>query len=343
MKKLFVSVIIPVRELSSYLLLENFPAMAKQTYRKFEVIVLPNKKSQMDTKLLRRYKWLRIIPTNKITRPAEKRDIGVRDARGDIIAFIDDDAYPPKGWVEKAVLIFEKKNIAAICGPGLLPQKTNTWERIFDEVLKSFFGSGGYQYRFIKGVKRYVDDYPSMNFFIRKNLFDSLGGFSNEYWPGEDSKLCEDIVYKKKEKIYYDPDIYVYHHRRTDLRGFLNQHGRYGFHRGAFFSHGDKNSRRLSYLIPTFFVLYIFLFLFYFLSFIFYHYHLLSIIYYLLLPLLVYLFFMIYLSIRSYINTKNLFVSFVSPFVLLLTHLIYGIMFIRGIIVGIIKKERIYG
>ena len=91
-----------------------------------------------------------------------------------------------------------------------------------------------------------------MNFLIKKNVFEELGGFNNEYWPGEDSKLCEDLVYKNEGKIFYHPEVCVYHHRRDNLKGFLKQHANYGYHRGAFFAHGDKNSRRLSYIIPTF-------------------------------------------------------------------------------------------
>ncbi|MEK7522173.1 MAG: glycosyltransferase, partial [Patescibacteria group bacterium] len=258
MKKPFVSIIIPVKRISNYLCYENLPAFVTQTYKYFEVIVLPNNANKEDKKLISKYSWLSIIPTGTITRPAEKRDVGVKNAKGSIIAFIDDDAYPASDWLEKAIFYFESKKTEVICGPGVIPQKTNMWEKIFDEILVSPIGSGEYQYRFVQKHARFIDDYPSMNFLIKKNVFEKLGGFNSEYWPGEDSKLCEDLVYKYKGKIYYNPGILVYHHRRSNLIGFLKQHANYGFHRGAFFAHGDRNSKRLSYLIPTFFVFYIF-------------------------------------------------------------------------------------
>lgn len=339
-----VTVIIPVRELSYVLIFENLPAFLKQTYKNFEVIVLPNNRTLYDETLRATYPWIKIVPTKTVTRPAEKRDIGVKQAQGEIIAFIDDDAYPTEHWIEKAVYFFhkyEKRKVDAVCGPGLLPKEGNIWEYIFDEIFKTWIGSGGYAYRFVKGKPQYVDDYPSMNFLIKKKTFEEVGGFNSEYYPGEDSKLCEDLVYKLKRKIYYHPEVAVYHHRRNELKGYLKQHGNYGYHRGAFFAHGDQNSRRLTYLIPTFFLIYlitvpIYLVLTYVLRSTFY----VTVIYF--IPLILYKFLCMYLFLRSLINTKNIKIAIGTPFVLFLTHIVYGRMFIKGFFTGLRCQEKIY-
>lgn len=342
-KKLpFISVLIPLKESTYHLLFETLPAFTKQTYKKFEVIVLPNQHSQYDLTLLKKYRWLKIIPTGKITRPAEKRNMGAKNARGQIIAFIDDDAYPDEKWLEIAVKLFDR-NVGAVCGPGILPPEANFWEKIFDEVLKNRLGSGGFRYRFIKQKKRYVDDYPSMNFLVKKKLFLKIAGFNARYWPGEDSKLCEDIVYKEGQKILYHPNAVVYHHRRKDLKSYLKQHANYGFHRGAFFAQGDRNSRKFSYLIPTFFLLYLILFSVFSIF-----VHILNTQYLILytfpaIPIIIYFFAELYLFIRSFINTKKFFIALGSVLVLFLTHLVYGIMFVKGFIKGYFSKENIYG
>lgn len=333
-----ISIIIPVREMNNYLINENFPAIDKLEYNKFEVIVLSDRPVKEKRPLLKKYPWLQIVFSEKNLRPAEKRNLGGRLSKGEIIAFIDDDAYPDKKWLGGALQLFQDPLIYAVCGPGILPKRTNLWEKIFDEVLKSWIGSGGYGYRFVKQKRRTVDDYPSMNFLIRKDVFKKLHGFNNNYWPGEDSKLCEDIVYKKKGTIIYDPNVFVYHHRRNNLISFIKQHVNYGFHRGAFFAHGDRNSRRLSYLIPTFFVLYLLM-------------AILAIVYspkptfflsIILMPLFLYVLGLIYISFKSLINTKNVAIAILAPFVLFLTHVFYGIMFVKGFITGLIKKEKIY-
>ncbi len=345
MKKteIFITVIIPVKQLTYHLIFENLPAFAEQTYKNFEVLVLPNEHSQYDLTLLKTYKWLKIIPTGKISRPAQKRDIGAQNANGEILAFIDDDAYPDKNWLKNSSLIFKSNKIAALCGPGVLPEHSDFWEKIFDQVVKTFIGSGGYGYRFSPEKKRYVDDYPSMNFLIKKKVFSKLGGFNSDYWPGEDSKLCEDLVYKEKGEILYHPSIVVYHHRRKSLRSYLTQHAGYGFHRGAFFAHGDKNSRRLSYLIPTFFVIYVgFSFLFAIFYLFFQPNFLLPTTFY-FIPAIFYLFAMCYLFFLSLFNTKNILIGFGSVLTLFLTHVVYGILFVKGLIKGYFAKNRIYG
>ncbi|KXK07460.1 MAG: Glycosyl transferase family 2 [Microgenomates bacterium OLB22] len=257
--------------------------------------------------------------------------MGALKAGGQILAFIDDDAYPSITWLSRAVDKMQKKKTRAICGPGILPPQSFFWEKTFDEVLKTWVGSGGLSFRFVKAKERYIDDYPSMNFIIEKKLFLKVGGFGQDYWPGEDSKLCERIVYQEKEKILYSPDVYVYHHRRTSLLPYLKQHGQYGFHRGAFIAHGDKNSTRLFYFVPT-------LFLLYFLSLP----GLLLLNLFFAVPLMLYGILMLYTMLSSLKNTKSLIIGLAAGLTLLLMHIWYGFHFIRGIVIGFVKKERIY-
>ncbi|MBI3619801.1 glycosyltransferase [Candidatus Roizmanbacteria bacterium] len=342
-----VSVIIPVKELSYRLLFECLPAFAQQTYTSYEVIVLPNEHSLYDLTLLKKYPFLKIIPTGKITKPAEKRDKGAEKAQGNLLAFIDDDAYPDKNWIRNALNIYvslkkQKPALGALCGPGLLPSDSSFWEKVFNQILSAELGSGSFGYRFEKRSRRFVDDYPSMNFFIEKKLFNDIGGFNNQYWPGEDSKLCNDIVYKKSRLILYDPNIAVYHHRRENLGKFLYQHGQYGFHRGAFFAHGDNNSLRLAYLFPALFVIYliiaaILLPLTSLLPVI-----PISALTFFLLPFYLYAIMLSYLFIVAAFTTHSVFISIMTPVTLFMTHIFYGIMFIRGFFTGYLRKKNIY-
>jgi cellulose synthase/poly-beta-1,6-N-acetylglucosamine synthase-like glycosyltransferase len=328
-KKPLFSVIIPVKHLTYYLLHENLPSFEKQTFNDFEVIVLPNEHTQYDLVLLKQYKWLRIVPTGKITRPAQKRDIGAGESKGQILAFLDDDAYAHPDWLLNASKQFAKKSRQVLCGPGVLPEHTNTWEKAFDEVLVSRLGSGSYRYRFAPGEEQFVTDFPSMNFLIQKKLFQKLGGFNSNYWPGEDSKLCNDIIVKEKGKILYDPHVLVYHHRRNSLGGYLKQHGQYGFHRGAFAAHGDRNSRDLTYLIPTVFLVYLIsLFLMLFISAANPTVYRLAIYY--LIPLFLYCILVSLMMIGALLRSRNVLVALGSGLALTATHLVYGWQFIRG-------------
>ena len=192
-------------------------------------------------------------------RPAEKRNLGIKAAKGEIIAFIDDDAYPDAHWLEYAVRYFGDETIGAVGGPGVTPPGDSFLARMGGRVYDNLLVSGNYRYRYkAGGVRRDVDDYPSCNLFVRKSLLDSFGGYRTDFWPGEDTLLCKDIVDAGK-RIVYDPWVVVCHHRRPLFGAHLRQLGRYAFHRGYFCKRYPSNSLRLSYFIPTLFVAYLFL------------------------------------------------------------------------------------
>jgi glycosyltransferase involved in cell wall biosynthesis len=238
----------------SWMLDECLDALERQTYREFEVIVLPDG----DMQETGRYGYpLYVIPTGKV-RPAEKRNIGIAAAKGSIVAFIDDDAYPDSRWLENAVKYFAEPTIGALGGPGVTPPGDGFWAHCGGRVYENIFVSGNYRYRYLGGrVRRSIDDYPSCNLFVRKEVLDSFGGYRTDFWPGEDTLLCEDIVCKAKKRIAYDPWTLVYHHRRPLFAAHLRQLGRYGFHRGYFVKRFPVTSCRLSYFIPSLFVVYV--------------------------------------------------------------------------------------
>ena len=260
----------------SWMLDECLAALGNQSYRNFEVIVLPDgdlsgqsqdirtaeaggsqpstRNSQFSTFNFK----LSTLPTGKV-RPAEKRNIGIKAAKGEIVAFIDDDAYPDAHWLEYAVRYFGDETIGAVGGPGVTPPGDSFLARMGGRVYDNLLVSGNYRYRYkAGGVRRDVDDYPSCNLFVRKALLDSFGGYRTDFWPGEDTLLCKDIVDAGK-RIVYDPWVVVCHHRRPLFGAHLRQLGRYAFHRGYFCKRYPSNSLRLSYFIPTLFVAYLFL------------------------------------------------------------------------------------
>lgn len=262
----------------SWMLEECLAAIAKQTYRNFEVIVVPDELGACDgdegvaapglgvrdggatpssPQCLLPESHVRWIPSGTV-RPAEKRNLAIAAAKGEIVAFIDDDAYPDPHWLEFAVKYFGEPSIGGVGGPGVTPPGDDYLARIGGRVYDNILVSGNYRYRYkAGGVRQDCEDYPSCNLFVRKDLLEKIGGYRTDFWPGEDTLLCKDILDNWK-RIIYDPWIVVYHHRRPILGAHLRQLGRYGFHRGYFCKRYPSNSLRLSYFIPTLFVLYLF-------------------------------------------------------------------------------------
>lgn len=178
--------------------------------------------------------------TGKVS-PATKRNIGIKKAQGEIIAFIDADAYPDKWWLNYVV-----ENAGGWCGPGLIPPNSPMRERATDWILRCM----PFNYRVSKKKVRYVDDYPTFNLIIPKKTFDLVGNFNENTLTGEDSDLCQRIT-KLGLKIVYIPQCIVYHKRRPLFLPFLKQVATYAIHRGNFFRKGKGSSRKLVYCLPS--------------------------------------------------------------------------------------------
>ncbi len=251
-----VSIVIACPD-SSWMLKECLAAISAQSYEKWECIVLPDSQlSEGALADLPKDGRIRYIHTGKV-RPAEKRNLGINAAKGEIVAFIDDDAYPEAHWLEYAIKYFSEPDIGAVGGPGVTPPGDAWLSKLGGRVYDNILVSGNYRYRYkAGGVRRDVDDYPSCNLFVRKNLLDRIGGYRTDFWPGEDTLLCKDIV-DAGSRIIYDPWVIVYHHRRALFAPHLRQLGRYAFHRGYFCRRFPSNSLHLSYFVPSAFVVYL--------------------------------------------------------------------------------------
>jgi glycosyltransferase involved in cell wall biosynthesis len=239
-----VSVVIACPAPSPYLD-ECLAGLGKQTYRPHEVIVLPDSPSGRA--------WLagvREIPTGRI-RPAEKRNIGILRATGDLVAILDDDTIPVENWLQQAVVYFYDPAIAAVGGPAVTPPHDPFLAQMSGRVFANPMVSGQYRYRYTPVRVRTVDDFPSCNLIVRRDVLDAAGGFNTTFWPGEDTFLCLDIAVRMKKTIVYDPRVLVYHHRRKLFLPHLRQVGRYAMHRGHFARRFPATSRRLGYMLPS--------------------------------------------------------------------------------------------
>lgn len=318
----FVSVVIACPR-GSKVLDECIAALEKQTYRDFEVIVLPD----ADLDLGERALDLRVIPTGKV-RPAEKRNIGIDNAKGSIVAFIDDDAYPEAHWLEYAIKYFGDEAIGAVGGPGVTPPNDPYLARVGGRAYDNILLSGNYRYRYkAGGVKRDVDDYPSCNLFVRTDLLRKINGYRTDFWPGEDTLLCKDII-DSGQRIVYDPWVVVNHHRRSLFGPHLRQLGRYAFHRGYFVKRYPSNSLRFSYFIPSAFVAYLFALGVFtsVVAFIPWSDFMITAILSAVAPLALYLLLLLITTISR--NPLTWFLTMAAVFI---SHIVYGIKFVQGL------------
>jgi len=217
-------------------------------YPRFELFVLPDCGENLSDSRVH------VLPTGPV-KPSDKRNIGVNAAKGEVVAFIDGDAYPDRDWLKNSIKYFDDPKVAAVGGPGLTPETDSTMQKASGEILSSFLGAGPLSFRHSAKLPRKCDDLPTVNLIVRKSTFQEMGGFNSAYWPGEDTKFCRDLVYGRGDEALYAPDVVVYHHRRLLYRPHLKQIAGYGLHRGYFSKKFPENSRRPLYFIPSLFIL----------------------------------------------------------------------------------------
>lgn len=322
-----VSVIIALHTCSERFL-KDFSNFRNLEYPDFEVLVVVDEPALNESsnprsgalKRLKKAQQVIVLSTGKeLTGPGEKRDLGMENATGEICAFIDDDAYPRPDWLRSAVQFFDDSEVAAVGGPGVTPPEDSLLAQASGAVYASPLGSGRTLHRFTPRRPREVDDFPAFNLLVRTDVLKAVGGFSTTFYGGEDTKLCLEII-KSGKKILYRPEVLVFHHRRSLFFDHLRQIANVGLHRGYFAKTYPETSRRLFYFLPSIVVV--------ILSF----GVILSIFSTLMTVILL-------ISLGSYFGfalvsampASRLDVALLGAAGIMLTHIVYGCAFIRGL------------
>lgn len=313
------SIIIPAR-LNSKMLQNTINKILEQSYANFEIVIILDFEEEGLIKN-DRIKYI----FSGIKSPGEKRNLGLLEAKGSYVAFLDDDAYPDINWLNNSLELFDKNpEYIAVCGPSITPLESEFLEKISGFIYESFLASGPTRYRHVPLKHRFVDDYPSVNLIIRKEVLKEIDGFDDKYWPGEDTKFCLDLVNKFGRKIYYSPLLKVYHHRRSVYHPHLIQLSRYAAHRGFFAKKFPRTSLKFSYFVPSLFLIYIF-----FLPVFFIFDDPVRLV--LLAPALIYVLLMFIEVINTYIKSSSIAASILTALGIFLSNTTYGIFFIKGL------------
>lgn len=144
------------------------------------------------------------------------RNRGIKEASGELITFIDDDAHLASDYLEKIVGYFEQyKEVAAIGSKIHLDYETiiPDWENKYLNSLLGFFDIGDEIKYFPK------NDYPrGSNMSFRMSVFDQIGMFNTDLGRkggnlagSEEKDIFKRIYLHENLKVLYVPDAMVYH------------------------------------------------------------------------------------------------------------------------------------
>ena len=313
----FVSIIIPFKEDSSEVR-ECVRECKKLNYLNYEIILLPD--SPIEEK---EFSECKIIPTGIVT-PGAKRNIGMKNAQGEIYAFSDADAYPDRNWLKNAIPYLNDDSIAILGGPNLAPPDSNLLQKIIEDILSSRVGAGNVSVRCSIKNEQDINLLASCNMIIPKRTFSKLNhGWEEAFILGEDARLCYEVRELGK-KVRYAPDVINYHHRRSTILSYLKQIWGYGGAQ-AFILKERRKVEGLSFFVPSILVLWLafgpFLFILPVIGLYIRLFYIITISLYLVIVALG-------CVLRNIIRAPLMFILVIS------THATYGLAFLRGFLLS---------
>ena len=185
-------------------------------YPKVSVVIAVSRDKPVYEESLKRQDYLNyeVFPVKGYT-AARARNIGIKKAKGEIIAFIDDDVVLPQGWMSEGVKRFKENATDIVGGPNIIFPMAPIGERISDFLISTDV-LNGFRKKFKKTKGASFSDYKNFatcNIMIRKSVLERVGYFNERY------KIVEDMEFLLRCSIkgaifYYSPDFFLYHKRR---------------------------------------------------------------------------------------------------------------------------------
>jgi glycosyltransferase involved in cell wall biosynthesis len=201
---LTVSVIIP--SLHSPLIDRVVDSVRAQTCAALEIIVVGMDRAG----LLAGRTDVCFVDTGRPISPAAARNAGAAQARGDICCFIDADCLAAPDWIEQ--IIARHAAGAQVVGGGVALPRAGYWT-----LCDNLAGLADFMEWSPAGTRAHL---PSLNFSIRRALFESLGGFDQRFTrpSGEDTDLCFRLR-RQGHALLFEPRARVTHcPPRTSVR-----------------------------------------------------------------------------------------------------------------------------
>ena len=210
-KKPLISVIIPFRN-NVEQVEDCIKSLKSQSYKNIEMVLVSDVIKWKDSD-----KGLKAVHDSKFRGVGEKRNAGVKRAKGDIYFFLDSDCTVKPDIFTNLIKIFEETGADAVSGKTLTPEHSN---------LIGMATGLEYEDRFNRMGENFVTVAATTCFAVRKQPFKSIGGFK-DYSTGE--ATGEDWDFSRKFtkagfKLFHTNTVRVHHnHKEDSIKKWFNR------------------------------------------------------------------------------------------------------------------------
>jgi len=199
---------------------ETLRSLVALDYPDYEVIYVDDGSTDDSLAIARRHEpAIRVIAQENKGLSAA-RNVGAEAATGEIVAYIDSDAYADPDWLTFLALAFESGDYSAVGGPNLTP--------VSDGLTAQFIAMCPGNPTCVLKDNVDADHIAGVNMAFKRAALARVGGFDPVHRKaGDDVDVCWRIE-DAGMKIAYSPAAIVWHHRRPSIRRYLEQQLGYG-------------------------------------------------------------------------------------------------------------------
>jgi len=194
---------------------EAVNSLLSQSYNNLEIIVVVDGNTELYDKIQKRGIEVDNITLNeKNLGLSESRNKGIKEAKGDIIAFFDDDAVADENWLKELERMYREYDAIA-AGGRLLPKWVSKKPTFLPEEY--YWLIGATHKGFPEEITEVRNTFGS-NLSFKADVLKALGGFRGEMGvkgkgllQAEETELCERMREKFGRGVVYNPEAIVYH------------------------------------------------------------------------------------------------------------------------------------